>query len=101
MRAERREGDQEPVGAISRGKPERNAEPATLRLRQRPEPAKHRRAQWCSPAKGSSISDSTPATRATLKPGRLGDRCRSSSVLPIPDSPARPGRASDRSHVAG
>ena len=39
--AEHPEGDHEPVGAISRGKPERDAEPAALRLGQRAKPAEH------------------------------------------------------------
>jgi hypothetical protein len=50
--AERREGDLEPVGAVSGGEPERDAEPATLRLGQRPEAAEHRRAQLVQPGEG-------------------------------------------------
>jgi hypothetical protein len=50
--AERGEGDHEPVGAIPGGQPERDAEPATLRLGQRPEPAEHRRAQLVQPGEG-------------------------------------------------
>ncbi len=41
----------------------------------------------CNPAKASSISDSTPTQRATVKPTARSVRYRSSAVLPIPGSP--------------
>ena len=50
--AKRREGNQEPVGAVAGGKPERDAERATLRLGQRPEPAEHRRTQLMQSGEG-------------------------------------------------
>jgi hypothetical protein len=42
---------------------------------------------WCSPAKGSSISEWTPTARTTWHPGACPARYSSSAVLPTPASP--------------
>ena len=44
---------------------------------------------WCRPAYASSISDSTPAARATGQPDADSTRYSSSAVLPMPASPRR------------
>jgi len=50
--AERRDRDQEPVRAVSRGEPERDAEPAPLGFGERVKPAKQRSAQLVQPGEG-------------------------------------------------
>ena len=72
--AERRQGDQEPVRAISGGEPERDAEPATLRLGQRPEPAEHRRAQLVQPRVGELHLRLDAGHAGYPETGRLGDQ---------------------------
>ena len=47
------------------------------------------RSSWCRLAKASSISDSTPTARATVRSGAAPIRWSSSAVLPIPASPCR------------
>jgi hypothetical protein len=44
---------------------------------------------WCRPANASSISDSTPTARSTVRSDAAATRCSSSAVLPIPASPRR------------
>ncbi len=44
---------------------------------------------WCRPANASSISDSTPAARTTVRSDADSIRYLSSAVLPIPASPRR------------
>ena len=72
--AEHREGDQESVGAITGGKPERDAEPATLRLGQRPEPAEHRRTQLMQPGEGQLHLRLDADHAGHRETGRFGDQ---------------------------
>ena len=98
--AERREGDQEPVGAISGGKPERDAEPATLRLGQRPEPAEHRRAQLVQPGEGELHLRLDAGHAGHPETGRLGDQMSQQFRLADPRlSPHDQDGALTASHV--
>ena len=72
--AERRQGDQEPVRAISGGEPQRDAERATLRLGQRPEPAEHRRAQLVQPRVGEFHLRLDAGHAGHPETGHLGDQ---------------------------
>ena len=47
------------------------------------------RQSWCRPANGSSISDSTPLTRAIRHPDACSSAYSSRAVLPTPGSPCR------------
>jgi hypothetical protein len=50
--AERRQGDQKPVGTVARVEPERDAEPAPLGFGERAEPVEQRTAQLVQPGEG-------------------------------------------------
>ena len=56
------------------------------------------RHNWCTPAKASSISDWTPATRTTRQPVACSARYSSSAVLPTP-GPPRTTRVWPRLHA--
>ena len=73
--AERGQGDQELVGAVAaRPSPNATLSPRRCGSASAPSPPSSGAHSWCSPAKASSISDSTPAARATRKPGGLGNQ---------------------------
>jgi hypothetical protein len=74
MRLSTRQGDQEPIRAVSGGEPERDAQPATLRLGQRPEPAEHRRAQLLQPRVGKLHLRLDAGYVGHPETGHLGDQ---------------------------
>ena len=76
--------DEEAVGGVAGRQAEGDAQGVLLRLGQRVELASIGAQSWCSPANGSSISDSTPAICATRKPDACRAQWRRSAVLPTP-----------------
>ena len=100
--AERRESDHEPVGAISGGEPERDAERATLRLGQQAEPAEHRRTQLVQPGEGEFHLRLDAGHAGHRETGRLGGQLPQQLRLADPrlsphdqDGTAAPSRVRD------
>ena len=93
QQAQDREPDEEAIGRERRRQPERRPERVALRsaaaARDRSSSGAH---SWCSPANGSSISDSTPAARATRQPSTRA-RARTPAAPSCRSPPRRARRA--------
>jgi hypothetical protein len=72
--AERPEGDQEPVAFMSRGKPERDAERASLGLGERIDAAEHRTAQLVQSGEGKLHLRFDTGHADHVETGRLPDQ---------------------------
>ena len=99
--AERPEGDQEPVGVVSRGKPERDTEPVSLGLGERTKPAEHRSAQLVQPGEGKLHLRLDTGRADHVETGRLPDQVTQQGRLADPRfTPDHQDGALAASHVA-
>jgi hypothetical protein len=82
--------DEEPIRSRAGAQPEHGLQRKPLWNGQPLEPIQQRRASWCRLAKASSISDSTPTARTTVRSDADSTTYCRSAVFPIPASPAEP-----------
>ena len=88
QQAQHSQTDQEPIRRIAAESTQRGAQRMRWGPASCPSDPRTARTAGADP-RGSSISDSTPAARATRNPDAPSARCSSSAVLPIPASPRR------------